>query len=951
MLTATNYPVWAVKVKAIMDANGVWETVEPMTLGEEPDSKKKKQALAFLFQAIPKEMVLQMASYADPKQVWDGLKTRFLGVDRVRTARLATLKRELESLRMKEGENTLCSLTSKNLNTKNFRLLGLEKAKVIKVSRIHNEKLVQTLLKGHSILSLEGSLSGDCDVEKNGKWSCIYAVGSQEYQMVCTRLDIASADVGMLDKFDRGLQTDVQVFVDFDYAMAAYMTLTGAWKKEIWLKGLLAESGYELSLVAGIATGALVKGGSRSEVPAQVEGSQQQKFLVLRFFDVKEQQGIDRLNIEKLDGNIVQKDGGSKQVGFKQLGPGVETGVHGVHDEKCAWFEVELQGAQGDREAEVFQVSNDDTAVAQRWLEDKQHEKKTNTNCLRSTQQCTKSGVAKHLGVAGLQQQNGLVKETNVTLLAKVVLYRNMGFNESGEYKKTFIGSGVGTGSMQVLQGDEFEVEPQDGHTFEVEPHGNVDHVVGSQEVQTQDLIYYHPARDREQHSVWELFSIEKTVMRFAFVSCAVEKIYANESLTSQMILLVVRCVCTQQRWKENSVKTVRHVMVLLGVTLAEILVTKGLLVKAKKNILGLEIIRGLEVFNTAKGVKARNSTIKLVHTYVEGALHSVLEGSLSGDCDVEKNGKWSCIYAVGSQEYQMVCTRLDIASADVGMLDKFDRGLQTDAWKKEIWLKGLLAESGYELSLVAGIATGALVKGGSRSEVLAQVKGAAYRVIESYSVDDFEMKLTGLTSKARSLGFDLEEQCFELDTMPFDETVGRLKAYEERIKGVEKEDGIQGGLLLASHEKTHGCKHCGGESSNRDDFGRGRGRGRRSMRGRDGNERVWDKSHVKCYKCGDYGHIGFGCRVRDGVFLVAVVWLGRRVIDSIGFGQIFSFTINAERNHDQFVDSLNYHSIENPAILFEYLILHKTQAEHLEGNSLSDCSLSDLELLKDSYT
>ncbi|GKE40924.1 hypothetical protein Tco_1464329, partial [Tanacetum coccineum] len=68
--------------------------------------------------------------------------------------------------------------------------------------RIHNEKLVQTWLKGHSILS------GDCDMEKNGKWSCIYVVRSQEYQMVCTRLDIASADVGMLDKFDHGLQTD-----------------------------------------------------------------------------------------------------------------------------------------------------------------------------------------------------------------------------------------------------------------------------------------------------------------------------------------------------------------------------------------------------------------------------------------------------------------------------------------------------------------------------------------------------------------------------------------------------------------------------------------------------------------------------------------------------------------------------------------------------------------------
>ncbi|GJW26435.1 hypothetical protein Tco_0040246 [Tanacetum coccineum] len=112
-----------------------------------------------------------------------------------------------------------------------------------------------------------------CSDDSDGYYWESTPVGSQEYQMVCTRLDIASADVGMLDKFDRGLQTDVQVFVDFDYAMAAYMTLTGAWKKEIWLKGLLAESGYELSLVAGIATGALVKGGSRSEVPAQVEGA------------------------------------------------------------------------------------------------------------------------------------------------------------------------------------------------------------------------------------------------------------------------------------------------------------------------------------------------------------------------------------------------------------------------------------------------------------------------------------------------------------------------------------------------------------------------------------------------------------------------------------------------------------------------------------------------------
>ncbi|GKA06462.1 hypothetical protein Tco_0685686 [Tanacetum coccineum] len=60
-----------------------------------------------------------------------------------------------------------------------------------------------------------------------------------------------------------------------------------------------------------------------------------------------------------------------------------KTRDHGVHDEKRVWFEVKLQGAQGDREAEVFQVSNDDTAVAQRRLEDKQlKEKATPHECL-----------------------------------------------------------------------------------------------------------------------------------------------------------------------------------------------------------------------------------------------------------------------------------------------------------------------------------------------------------------------------------------------------------------------------------------------------------------------------------------------------------------------------------------------------------------------------------------
>ncbi|GKA36545.1 hypothetical protein Tco_0723036 [Tanacetum coccineum] len=122
-----------------------------------------------------------------------------------------------------------------------------------------------------------------------------------------------------------------------------------------------------------------------------------------------------RLNIEKLDGNIVQK--------------------HGVQDEKRVWFEVELQGAQGDSEAEVFQISNDDTAMAQRRLKDKQPEDKTNTDCLVKEQEKVHLGikVRANITVTGVPGQEGAegnvaekkkVKESTKANLRKLLKYK-----------------------------------------------------------------------------------------------------------------------------------------------------------------------------------------------------------------------------------------------------------------------------------------------------------------------------------------------------------------------------------------------------------------------------------------------------------------------------------------------------------------------------------------------
>ncbi|KAD7477844.1 hypothetical protein E3N88_00980 [Mikania micrantha] len=156
---------------------------------------------------------------------------------------------------------------------------------------------------------------------------------------------------------------------------------------------------------------------------------------------------------------------------------------------------------------------------------------------------------------------------------------------------------------------------------------------------------------------------------------------------------------------------------------------------------------------------------------------------------------------------------------------------------------------------------------------------------MESDTVDDFASKLSGLASKSRSLGSNLEEkvlvrrlldsmpksflqivasieQCFELDTMPFDEAIGRLMAYEERIKGPNKEEEVQGRLMFSKREKEkkHGCEHCGCGSSNRDDFRRGRGRGRGSGKSQDCERFQRDKSHVRCFKCGEFGHFVNEC-------------------------------------------------------------------------------------------
>ncbi|KAL0373960.1 UNVERIFIED_CONTAM: hypothetical protein Sradi_3311700 [Sesamum radiatum] len=118
-LTKTNYDQWSIRMKAILDAHGLWNVVEigykepadegALSVAELAALQKRRSgdqsALSIIHQGFDDEMFEKIVNESKAKNAWDILKNSTVGVDKVKKVRLQTLRAEFKSLLVKENES------------------------------------------------------------------------------------------------------------------------------------------------------------------------------------------------------------------------------------------------------------------------------------------------------------------------------------------------------------------------------------------------------------------------------------------------------------------------------------------------------------------------------------------------------------------------------------------------------------------------------------------------------------------------------------------------------------------------------------------------------------------------------------------------------------------------------------------------------------------------------
>jgi len=150
----------------------------------------------------------------------------------------------------------------------------------------------------------------------------------------------------------------------------------------------------------------------------------------------------------------------------------------------------------------------------------------------------------------------------------------------------------------------------------------------------------------------------------------------------------------------------------------------------------------------------------------------------------------------------------------------------------------------------------------------------------EAEKIDDFARRLSELSTKSAPLGVNIEvpklvkkflnslprkkyidfiaslEQALDLKNTTFEDIIGRMKVYEERVCDPKEETNEdQNKLMYTSSDSNSGNRDYQGDFRHRGRGGKGnyRGRGRRRNGGR-------DASQITCFRCDKLSHYASQC-------------------------------------------------------------------------------------------
>ncbi|KAK1353667.1 hypothetical protein POM88_052032 [Heracleum sosnowskyi] len=105
MLSRGNYTAWAMKMKVYLQAHGVWVAVESKEKDAVVDDRTDKIALAAIYHGVPEDVLLSLAEKETAKDAWEAIKVMCQGADRVKKARVQTLKTEFKAMIMKDTDS------------------------------------------------------------------------------------------------------------------------------------------------------------------------------------------------------------------------------------------------------------------------------------------------------------------------------------------------------------------------------------------------------------------------------------------------------------------------------------------------------------------------------------------------------------------------------------------------------------------------------------------------------------------------------------------------------------------------------------------------------------------------------------------------------------------------------------------------------------------------------